>query len=138
MASYCQKSTVLSRNRASTPPPPSHSTFPFLPSSLNLAHHISSCGHVMHATCWQKYFDDVLESERRRYRTRHPTSFDIEKSSFSVPCAGHSPTASSPSFHNTIFCISLESHNRGKHYRISLFGLYGFVWVLWLGLGYEF
>jgi hypothetical protein len=22
----------------------------------------------MHATCWQKYFDDVSETERRRYR----------------------------------------------------------------------
>jgi len=85
MASYCQKSTVLSRNRASTPPPPSPSTFPFLPSSLSSAPHTSSCGHVMHATCWQKYFDDVSESERRRYRTRHPTSFDIEKSEFLCP-----------------------------------------------------
>ena len=39
----------------------------------------------MHATCWQKYFDDVSESERRRYRTRHPTSFDVEKSEFLCP-----------------------------------------------------
>jgi len=85
MASYCQKSTVLSRNRKTTPPPPSPSTFPFLPSSLCSAPHTSSCGHVMHATCWQKYFDDVSESERRRYRTRHPTSFDIEKSEFLCP-----------------------------------------------------
>merc|ERR1719228_2361960 len=85
MASYCQKSTVLSRNRAATPPSPSPSTFPFLSSSLSSAPHTSSCGHVMHATCWQKYFDDVSESERRRYRTRHPTSFDIEKSEFLCP-----------------------------------------------------
>ena len=85
MASYCQKSTVLSRNRASTPLPPSHSTFPFLPTSLSSAPHTSSCGHVMHATCWQKYFADVSESERRRYRTRHSTSFDIEKSEFLCP-----------------------------------------------------
>ena len=25
---------------------------------------------MMHAACWQKYFDDVAESERRRYRCR--------------------------------------------------------------------
>ena len=85
MASYCQKSTVLSRNRASTPPPSSPSTFPFLPSSLSSALHTTSCGHVMHATCWQKYFDDVSESERSRYRTHHPTSFDVEKSEFLCP-----------------------------------------------------
>jgi len=85
MASYVQKSTVLSRNREETQPPPSPSTFPFLPSSLSSAPHTSSCGHVMHASCWQKYFDDVSESERRRYRTRHPTSFDIEKSEFLCP-----------------------------------------------------
>merc|ERR1719318_1076690 len=85
MASYVQKSTVLSRDRVTTPPPPSPSTFPFLPSTLSSAPHTSSCGHVMHASCWQKYFDDVSESERRRYRTRHPTSFDIEKSEFLCP-----------------------------------------------------
>ena len=85
MASYCQKSTVLSKNRASTKPPSSPSTFPFLPSLLSSAPHTTSCGHVMHATCWQKYFDDVSESERSRYHTRHPTSFDTEKSEFLCP-----------------------------------------------------
>ena len=85
MASYCQKSTVLSRNRASTPPLSYPTTFPFLPSSLSSAPHTTSCGHVMHATCWQKYFDNVSESERSRYRTRHPASFDIEKSEFLCP-----------------------------------------------------
>ena len=43
-------------------------TFPFLRADLATAPHTSSCGHVMHARCWQKYFDDVSESERRRYR----------------------------------------------------------------------
>merc|ERR1719228_3294769 len=85
MASYVQKSTVLSRNRGASPPATSANTFPFLPASLSSAPHTSSCGHVMHASCWQKYFDDVSESERRRYRTRHPTSFDIEKSEFLCP-----------------------------------------------------
>ena len=85
MASYCQKSTVLSKNRASTKPPSSPLTFPFLPSLLSSAPHTTSCGHVMHATCWQKYFDDVSESERSRYHTRHPTSFDTEKSEFLCP-----------------------------------------------------
>ena len=81
MASFCQKSTVLSRNS----PAPSPSTFPYLSSSLTSALHTSSCGHIMHATCWQNYFDDVSESERRRYRFRHSTSFNVEKSEFLCP-----------------------------------------------------
>ena len=83
MCSYVQKSTVLSRNRQE--PPPTEGSFPLLSSNLTAAPHTSSCGHVMHATCWQKYFDDISESERRRYRTRHPTSFDVEKSEFLCP-----------------------------------------------------
>ena len=88
MASYVQKSTVLSRDRSlatATAILGSTATFPFLPASLSSAPHTSSCGHVMHAACWQKYFDDVSESERRRYRSRHPTSFDVEKSEFLCP-----------------------------------------------------
>ena len=85
MCSFVQKSTVLAKVRGKTPPPTSSSTFPFLSSDLTSAPHTSSCGHVMHSTCWQKYFDDVSESERRRYRTRHPTSFDVEKSEFLCP-----------------------------------------------------
>ena len=85
MAAYVQKSTVLSKVRGQALAPVSSSTFPFLSSNLTSAPHTSSCGHVMHATCWQKYFDDVSESERRRYRTRHPTSFDVEKSEFLCP-----------------------------------------------------
>ena len=83
MASYVQKSTVLSRNREEAPP--ADGSFPLVSSSLASAPHTSSCGHVMHATCWQKYFQDISESERRRYRTRHPTSFDVEKSEFLCP-----------------------------------------------------
>lgn len=85
ICAYVQKSTVLSKVRGRPVETPTSSTFPFLSSALTAAPHTSSCGHVMHATCWQKYFDDVSESERRRYRTRHPTSFDVEKSEFLCP-----------------------------------------------------
>ena len=85
ICAHVQKSTVLSKVRGRPVETPTSSTFPFLSSALTSAPHTSSCGHVMHATCWQKYFDDVSESERRRYRTRHPTSFDVEKSEFLCP-----------------------------------------------------
>ena len=73
MASFIQRSTVLSRQprgqqQTPTPAAVSSSDFPFLAGDLRSAPHTSSCGHVMHATCWQKYFDDVSETERRRYR----------------------------------------------------------------------
>jgi E3 ubiquitin-protein ligase UBR2 len=73
MASFIQKSTVLSRvPRGQAAPlaaaPLGSGEFPFLAADLRSAPHTSSCGHVMHATCWQKYFDDVSETERRRYR----------------------------------------------------------------------
>lgn len=88
MASYVQRSTVLARRRggdSETAAVQDPTTFPFLRADLAAAPHTSSCGHVMHAACWQKYFDDVSESERRRYRARHPTSFDVEKQEFLCP-----------------------------------------------------
>merc|ERR1719430_2443231 len=89
MCSYVQRSTVLARRRGTdqeaSPPVQDPTTFPFLHADLAAAPHTSSCGHVMHAACWQKYFDDVSESERRRYRARHPTSFDVEKQEFLCP-----------------------------------------------------
>ena len=86
MCSYVQKSTVLAKSRnQATGSSMSPSSFPFLASNLTSSPHTSSCGHVMHATCWQKYFDDVSEAEKRRYRTRHPTSFDVEKGEFLCP-----------------------------------------------------
>merc|ERR1719419_892270 len=86
MCSYVQKSTVLAKSRnQATGSSMSPSSFPFLASNLTSSPHTSSCGHVMHVTCWQKYFDDVSEAEKRRYRTRHPTSFDVEKGEFLCP-----------------------------------------------------
>lgn len=85
MAAFVQKSTVLSRRRSDPLVLPDKSSFPFLPADLSSAPHTSSCGHVMHAACWQKYYDDIAETERRRYRTRHPASFDIDKEEWLCP-----------------------------------------------------
>lgn len=58
----------------------------FLTSNLGPAPHTSTCGHVMHSLCWQKYFDNVVMKEHRRpYRNRHPASFDVEKQEFICP-----------------------------------------------------
>lgn len=85
LAGFVQQATVLCQNRydvvEQTPDEPL-----FLNSHLGPAPHTSTCGHVMHATCWQKYFNNVMHKEHRRpYRLRHPTSFDIDKQEFLCP-----------------------------------------------------
>lgn len=48
--------------------------------------HVSSCGHVMHATCWLEYFQNERAKETRRpHRNRSPGSFDIDKKEFLCP-----------------------------------------------------
>ncbi|MPC24345.1 E3 ubiquitin-protein ligase UBR2 [Portunus trituberculatus] len=86
LGALIQRSTVLSRNRSRhLDQPETHDTL-ILPGDLHWGAHTSSCGHAMHANCWQKYFDDVVTKERRRpYRYRQNMSFDIEKSEFLCP-----------------------------------------------------
>ncbi|XP_071525838.1 LOW QUALITY PROTEIN: E3 ubiquitin-protein ligase UBR2 [Panulirus ornatus] len=81
-----QRSTVLSRNRTCHLEQPENHDPLLLPADLHWGVHTSSCGHAMHAQCWQKYFDDVVTKERRRpYRFRQNLSFDIEKSEYLCP-----------------------------------------------------
>lgn len=85
-AAFVQKSTVLCRNR-NIPHDKENEQEPlFLSSNLGPAPHTSTCGHVMHSNCWQRYFDNVLAKENRRpYRIRQPSSFDVEKNEFVCP-----------------------------------------------------
>ncbi|XP_050727381.1 E3 ubiquitin-protein ligase UBR2-like isoform X3 [Eriocheir sinensis] len=86
LGALIQKSTVLSHNRSRhLDQPETHDTL-FLPSDLHWGAHTSSCGHAMHAQCWQKYYEDVLSKERRRpYRFRQNLSFDVERSEYLCP-----------------------------------------------------
>lgn len=88
LAAFVQKSTVLSQNRnMSDDSKDEDSQDPlYLSSNLGPAPHTSTCGHVMHSHCWQRYFDNVLAKETRRpYRLRQPASFDVEKNEFLCP-----------------------------------------------------
>ena len=38
----------------------------FLPLDLGCGPLTSSCGHAMHASCYQKFFDSLIEKERER------------------------------------------------------------------------
>ncbi|XP_042869972.1 E3 ubiquitin-protein ligase UBR2-like isoform X5 [Penaeus japonicus] len=86
LGALVQRSTVLSRNRARRLDQPDTHDPLILPADLYWGAHTSSCGHTMHAHCWQEYFDDVVKKERRRpYRFRQNLSFDIEKSEYLCP-----------------------------------------------------
>ncbi|KAB7502596.1 E3 ubiquitin-protein ligase UBR2 [Armadillidium nasatum] len=88
LGALVQRSTVLSKNGLSIGhllSPDTHDTL-LLSLDLHWGAHISSCGHAMHAKCWQRYFDDVLCRERRKpHRTRQIMSFDIEKNEYLCP-----------------------------------------------------
>lgn len=83
---FIQKSSVLKNEFNS----PIQKEIPrdnyYLPTTLSPSPFTSICGHVMHSTCWEKYFLNISTKESRRtYRIRQPISFDIEKQEFLCP-----------------------------------------------------
>uniref|UniRef100_A0A0A9XCN8 E3 ubiquitin-protein ligase n=1 Tax=Lygus hesperus TaxID=30085 RepID=A0A0A9XCN8_LYGHE len=86
LAAFIQKSTVLCRDRHALENSNSASDTLYLNSNMGPATHTGTCGHVMHGTCWKKYIDTIHNKENRRpYRLRAPTSFDIDKNEYLCP-----------------------------------------------------
>ena len=87
LSAFIQRSTVLSKNRDRKLSNDSENIDPlFVSSDLYFGPHISTCGHVMHSDCWQKFFDSVLAKERRRpIRYGRHVSFDVDKHEFLCP-----------------------------------------------------
>ncbi|XP_072246542.1 E3 ubiquitin-protein ligase UBR2 isoform X1 [Leuresthes tenuis] len=86
LAAFVQRSTVLSKNRRRNLPDPDHHDSLFMHPDLSLGIHTASCGHIMHATCWQRYFEAVqLKEQRRQQRLRGHTSYDVENGEFLCP-----------------------------------------------------
>lgn len=87
LAAFVQQATVLCQHRNSELLMNIKNHDPlYLNANLGPAPHTSTCGHVMHSTCWEKYFHNVTIKENRRpYRLRHPASFDIDKQEFLCP-----------------------------------------------------
>lgn len=52
-----------------------------VPADLRYGAHTSTCGHVMHSRCWQKFFESVLTKERRRPARYGPFFKSLGKSS---------------------------------------------------------
>ena len=63
----CQNTTKLTETMDSMGKVLENSPFCINPDVL-VAPFVSSCGHPMHASCWQSYLEGLIARERRRYR----------------------------------------------------------------------
>ncbi|XP_074531459.1 E3 ubiquitin-protein ligase UBR2 isoform X2 [Halichoeres trimaculatus] len=113
LAAFVQRSTVLSKNRRrSLPNPESHEPL-FMHPDLSLGIHTASCGHIMHATCWQRYFEAVqLKEQRRQQRLRGHTSYDVENGEFLCPlceCLSNTVIPLLPHTHSPHPCVDHPS-----------------------------
>ncbi|XP_073339559.1 E3 ubiquitin-protein ligase UBR1 isoform X1 [Pagrus major] len=82
-----QRSTVLTQCRGKIPTSKEDGTgtsYPlFMPPELAVGTHTGSCGHVMHATCWQKYFEAVQNTTRNRLHAE--LIIDLENGEYLCP-----------------------------------------------------
>lgn len=86
LAAFVQRSTVLSKDRSKVIEDPEKYDPLFMHPDLSCGTHTGSCGHAMHAHCWQRYFDSVQAKEQRRQqRLRLHTSYDVENGEFLCP-----------------------------------------------------
>ncbi|XP_040576594.1 E3 ubiquitin-protein ligase UBR2 [Lepeophtheirus salmonis] len=119
MAALVQKSTVLWKRRkprlnsdnnhfVNDKQQDKFKGFPLLTSDLACAPHVSSCGHIMHASCWQKYHNDIVTQERLRSRMRNLRGFDVEKGEFICPLCR--------CINNTVIPIAPQSYLLGTEH----------------------
>ncbi|XP_060806415.1 E3 ubiquitin-protein ligase UBR1 [Amyelois transitella] len=87
LVAFAQQSTVLNRARVGcSGVVPSAWRAAWLPAGVGAQPHVSGCGHALHARCWRKYLDNVLDKENSRlYRLRQPAAFDVEKKEYLCP-----------------------------------------------------
>ncbi|XP_026318050.1 E3 ubiquitin-protein ligase UBR1 [Hyposmocoma kahamanoa] len=87
LVAFAQHSTVLNRARVGgCGRVPAEWRGAHLPAGRGAQPHVSSCGHALHARCWRKYVDSVMDKENRRpYRLRQPAAFDVEKKEYLCP-----------------------------------------------------
>ncbi|XP_077394028.1 E3 ubiquitin-protein ligase UBR1 isoform X1 [Festucalex cinctus] len=82
-----QRSTVLTQCRGKMPTSSVDDTatsYPlFMSPELAVGTHTGSCGHVMHATCWQKYFEAIQNTTRNRLHTE--LIIDLENGEYLCP-----------------------------------------------------
>lgn len=79
---FIQKSSVLGRYQVTN----DVNQLQSLETAIHPSPYVGSCGHEMHAACWQEYFNnELLKEQRRPFRTRNPSIFNIDKNQFLCP-----------------------------------------------------
>lgn len=83
LSACVQKSTALTQHRGKPAGLLGESLDPlFMDPDLAHGTYAGSCGHVMHAVCWQKYFEAVQLSSQQRI---HVDLFDLESGEYLCP-----------------------------------------------------
>lgn len=80
---FIQRSSVLSRYQTTTEDTNQLSS---IETTIHASPYVSSCGHEMHVSCWKEYFNnEILKEQRRPFRARNPSIFNIDKNQFLCP-----------------------------------------------------
>ncbi|XP_064318493.1 E3 ubiquitin-protein ligase UBR1 isoform X2 [Phalacrocorax carbo] len=84
LSACVQKSTALTQNRSRILEHSGDTLDPlFMHPDLPCGTHTGSCGHVMHAACWQKYFEAMQLNFRQRLHVEQ--IFDLENGEYLCP-----------------------------------------------------
>ncbi|NXP54782.1 UBR1 ligase, partial [Heliornis fulica] len=84
LSACVQKSTALTQNRRRILELSGDTQDPlFMHPDLPCGTHTGSCGHVMHAACWQKYFEAMQLNFRQRVHVEQ--IFDLENGEYLCP-----------------------------------------------------
>ncbi|KAH0620663.1 hypothetical protein JD844_021334 [Phrynosoma platyrhinos] len=84
LSACVQKSTALTQHRGKMLELSGDKIDPlFMNPDLSCGTHTGSCGHVMHATCWQKYFEAIQLNSRQRHHVEQV--FDLENGEYLCP-----------------------------------------------------
>ncbi|OXB63359.1 hypothetical protein ASZ78_001935 [Callipepla squamata] len=84
LSACVQKSTALTQNRSRILELSGDTVDPlFMHPDLPCGTHTGSCGHVMHAACWQKYFEAMQLNFRQRLHVEQ--IFDLENGEYLCP-----------------------------------------------------
>ena len=88
MAAYIQKSTVLSQTKETWQAPDGPTvSLHHLSADRKCGPHLATCGHAMHAPCYQKFFDSLVQKERHNAINMMGKilNFDVSVGEFTCP-----------------------------------------------------
>lgn len=88
IASFVQRSTVLSRSRGKMFENGDELDPLYTPGDHYWGVHVSSCGHMMHSDCWQGFYQSVVVKERRAMRMGQYFSVDVSRREYLCPLCG--------------------------------------------------